>query len=282
MIVKKILLASDFSEASLQLIDRISELKPLGLEEVVLVHVVDIGVPTGTTNLFRTYDEEILKKQKESIQALDMKVTEIVPIGFPATEIVRIAEEEKVSLITIASHGKGIIQRLFLGSTTTDVIRTSPVPVLIEKRSPINKDASVIDNGLFKKVLLPIDFSDYSQRVVDGIKDIPQLVEELILVSVIEKAYNDQDLQKAMAQNESRLNQMKQELQDIGFKTRVMIYQGSASANIIGVAEQEDVSLIVMATRGEGLIKELLLGSTAHAVARRSKKPLLLIPFSQA
>ncbi|HWP96336.1 MAG TPA: universal stress protein [Syntrophomonadaceae bacterium] len=281
MIIKKVLLASDFSEASLQLIDRISEFKPLGLEEVILVHVVDVGIPMTTVNVFQTYDEEILKKQKESIEVLDLKVTVMVPLGFPASEIVRIAEEEKVSLITIASHGKGIIQRLFLGSTTTDVIRTSTVPVLVEKRSSVDKDSLVMKKSLFKKVLLPIDFSEYSQRVLDEIKDLPQLVEELILISVIEKAYNDQELQKAMTKNEARLNQIKQDFEGLGFRTRIMIYQGSASTSIIDVAEEEDVSLIVMATRGEGLIKELLLGSTAHAVARRSSKPLLLIPLSR-
>lgn len=64
----------------------------------------------------------------------------------------------------------------------------------------------------------------------------------------------------------------------MGLKVKYRVGQGSASRNIIEFAEQEDVGLIFMGTRGEGMIKNLLLGSTAHAVARRAKRLLLLMP----
>ena len=52
----------------------------------------------------------------------------------------------------------------------------------------------------------------------------------------------------------------------------------AAGADILAVAEKEDVTLIMLATRGEGMVKEFLLGSTANEVTRQSKRPVLIFP----
>jgi nucleotide-binding universal stress UspA family protein len=47
---------------------------------------------------------------------------------------------------------------------------------------------------------------------------------------------------------------------------------------IIDAAEQHDVSLIVMGTRGNTGIRSLLLGSVSHDVAHRAHRALLIVP----
>ncbi|MCD6594307.1 universal stress protein, partial [bacterium] len=42
-----------------------------------------------------------------------------------------VANKENVSLIVMGSNGKGIIQELFIGSTSDKVIRQAKCPVLI-------------------------------------------------------------------------------------------------------------------------------------------------------
>ena len=182
-------------------------------------------------------------------------------------------------MIAVASHGGGIVNQIFLGSTTTDIIRTSPIPVLVEKYKDVDKATCCpISQNKFKKVLLPLDFSAYSEKVLDQIINASDFIEEVILLSVVEGAHNDEALHKAIHEKEQKLEAAKEDLLKLGLMVKTMVRQGAASANIAEVAEQENATLIVMATRGEGLIKELLLGSTAHSVARRSNRPLLLIP----
>jgi nucleotide-binding universal stress UspA family protein len=48
----------------------------------------------------------------------------------PAEEIVRYAEEEKVDLIVMGTHGRVKVAHLLMGSVAEKVVRTAPCPVL--------------------------------------------------------------------------------------------------------------------------------------------------------
>ena len=51
--------------------------------------------------------------------------------GSPRVELIRVAEEEKVSLIITGTRGMGTVRRTFLGSVSDHVMHHSHVPVLI-------------------------------------------------------------------------------------------------------------------------------------------------------
>ncbi|HUV14514.1 MAG TPA: universal stress protein, partial [Acidobacteriota bacterium] len=59
-----------------------------------------------------------------------VKSRTMVSYGDPAKEIVRIAEEESVDLIVIATHGLTGWQHLVFGSVAEKVVRTAKCPVL--------------------------------------------------------------------------------------------------------------------------------------------------------
>jgi len=74
---------------------------------------------------------EIEKELKE----WGFSVKTVMTVGDPKSEIVRVAEEEKVNVIVIGYHGKGIIERILeMGSTAKAVIRKAECPVLVVKR----------------------------------------------------------------------------------------------------------------------------------------------------
>jgi nucleotide-binding universal stress UspA family protein len=89
---------------------------------------------------------EQLQEARESLQRFAEQVPEIdetwersVTSGRPASEIVQFTEQGRADLIVIASHGLTGVDRLLLGSTTEEVVRTSPVPVLTV-RGPVAAD----------------------------------------------------------------------------------------------------------------------------------------------
>lgn len=59
----------------------------------------------------------------------------VIQVGSPVDEINRTAEEHKVDLIVMGTHGRTGIRQLIAGSVAERVVRTSRVPVLTIRHS---------------------------------------------------------------------------------------------------------------------------------------------------
>ena len=60
-------------------------------------------------------------------------------------------------------------------------------------------------------------------------------------------------------------------------KVEALLMKGRPSATIVEEAEQRDVNLITIGSRGLGGITGWLLGSTSHKVVDQCTKPILII-----
>ena len=78
---------------------------------------------------------ELLDKMLHDVRPSDKSIhyEHRLAMGDPATEIVRVANEENVSLIVMGTHGRSGLTRLLLGSVAELVIRHSSCPVLTYK-----------------------------------------------------------------------------------------------------------------------------------------------------
>ncbi|ADI31273.1 universal stress protein [Staphylothermus hellenicus] len=147
---QKILYTTDFSKASEKALDYVIKLKGAGAEEVIILHVVDISTleayediyslkGMSSNQIIETIKNEIKKKLEgieEKIRAQGLKTKVLVRIGKSYKEIVKVAEEENVSLIVIASIGRGVkwgVFDVFLGSTAGKVVARAKRPVLVVK-----------------------------------------------------------------------------------------------------------------------------------------------------
>ena len=280
MLSNKVLLATDFSDTARKLINCLDELRILGIDEVVLTHVINVHrSKIVNVDQFKKSNQEKLEKVKEDIEEKGFKVKIKIPVGGPAAEIDKLAHEEDVALILIASHGRGFIKKVFLGSTTYDLIRQTRKPVLIEKFENIEGDAKIACARKFNRILLPIDFSECSSVCIDFIKELKQQAEEIILLHVIESSSSDEELKELKLEAEEKLNMKSKELKESNITNNISIkvMEGAASDNIIEVAENENIGLILMPKTGRGNIKDLLLGSTSDRVAKESPVPVLLL-----
>jgi nucleotide-binding universal stress UspA family protein len=55
----------------------------------------------------------------------------LCPVGHPSEAILNVAEAEHCDLIVVGSHGKGFLQRCYLGSVSKEIAERSSIPVLI-------------------------------------------------------------------------------------------------------------------------------------------------------
>jgi nucleotide-binding universal stress UspA family protein len=81
------------------------------------------------------YDaEQEIKIIEDELKKSGFKVKSMIQTGIPLREILKVEEEENVSVIVIGSHGKSNLEEIFLGSVSEKVSRKCKSPVLIIKR----------------------------------------------------------------------------------------------------------------------------------------------------
>lgn len=80
------------------------------------------------------------------------------------------------------------------------------------------------------------------------------------------------------ARIESFCNQVSQDMPECPFVVReIIVKTGHPVDQIIYHAEKTDVDMVVMGSRGQGILAEAMLGSTSRRVLRRCSKPVLVV-----
>ncbi len=140
--VKRVLCPTDFSEPACRAIKAAAEIAESQQAELILVHVVApipaLDTPSGAPAFdLAGYQDELVRSAQHALEERrrrrvpeSVRSRAIVTIGDAAHEVTRIAAEEDVDLIVIATHGRtGWRERLF-GSVAAKVVRLARCPVL--------------------------------------------------------------------------------------------------------------------------------------------------------
>ena len=193
----------------------------------------------------------------------------------------KVQSRVRAGLIMVASHGKGFFKSALLGSTTFDLARATDRPLFVSK--PV-EDAGdeLLQKNLLHRILVPTDFSLKSLSALDVIRMLREHISEVVFVHVVERSRSQDDLEDKMKTASNRLQELVDEMKIFGIKAGFHVRKGAASKEILRIAEKEDVSLIVMAKTGAGLVKGLVMGSTAQNVTLNSERSLLLLPPENA
>ncbi len=137
---------------------------------------------------------------------------------------------------------------------------------------------------MFEKVLFPTDFSEYAQKTLECIGEIPG-VKELVLLHIVDATHPSKRgwTHGPHIENAKILMEEKKEyLKSLGLKVKTkvdVITEGEVYRTILENADKEKVSLIVMGARGKSSIKDLLLGSVSTNVVRHAKTNLLIMRY---
>lgn len=275
MLPEKVVLAYDFSDAMEGLLDRLNNLKKLGIKEVYILHVSDITKSGAHGQITRDNRSDKLSSVKARVEEMGFdKVNKDVLLGFPSEEISKYGKR-KDAMILIGSHGRGVIKNVFLGGTAYEIIRKAKTPVLVEKVRDENPPKDIT-----KKLLLPTDFSEESQELLDLFQNSDVNFNETFFLSVIERGETKRELEERRKELDEKLKELKDELDGTKRfgKVDYGIEEGAASRMISSKSRSEEVSMISMVSRKRSGIKEMLIGTTAKEVTRLSSVPILLVP----
>ncbi len=226
------------------------------------------------------------------------KVFAEVVTGNAADEILRYAQEKDMDLVVMSTHGRTGVRRLVLGSVADEVLRRSPVPVLLVRAGAPAKDK--FDKWTDITVVVPLDGSELSESVLPHVQALGQQTGnemlKVVLVMVCEPPPTPPiagpeipfDWQKTMDENwatcrkytREYLSGVENHLKQTGLQVRsepIEQMKANVAEEIVQYAGKIPFSLIVMATHGRTGLSRWAFGSVAQKVLTGSTSPILMV-----
>ena len=137
--------------------------------------------------------------------------------------------------------------------------------------------------------LVPVDFSDFSVNAVRVAVAIATPDGDLTLLHVIDEHFVNEAVAAGLGTSDEITARMKERaeadfsmlmegLEADGVDIERMVVIGTPFVEILKIARDLDLPMIVMGMRGRTVSPELLFGSTAEKVLRGSRVPVLCVP----
>jgi nucleotide-binding universal stress UspA family protein len=140
-----------------------------------------------------------------------------------------------------------------------------------------------------KKILVPIDFSDYSKSALKyAVNFCKNCQAEMFLIYVVEPVIYPPDFSMGQiaipSVNAEWDERARQELDKLAKEqipssvpVKTIIKTGKPFIEIIETAGELDIDLIIIATHGRSGVEQILFGSTAEKVVRKAPCPVLTL-----
>ncbi|RPI76562.1 MAG: universal stress protein [Planctomycetaceae bacterium] len=139
--LKRILVATDFSQHSRVALTYAASFAQAFKAQVVLCHVLEKPdflstfppvmegyIPPNLAELHEKHARVECESLLAGFGLTDAIV--VLPHGNPAHEVVKAAKAENVDLVIVGTHGRGTLTHLLLGSVAEKIVRTATCPVL--------------------------------------------------------------------------------------------------------------------------------------------------------
>lgn len=282
------------SESAIQ--TAVSLLKNSGESELLLLRIpvierlpllyseAMVPVNDGTLEQY-VHCQKYLKEIEAQITAPGVRVSTRVAWGDPASVIVNTAVSEHVDLVVMAQNGRRGVTRWILGSVTSRVLQSCPIPVLVSQ-----------DGSAIKHILLPLDGSELAEQAVGPALEIAQKFEDctVTLLHIIETPVDfagtavrrsqmiagqfEYRRQQAFKQAKRYLDQVTVNHFVDGVKVKTAVLESSLIGDaIIRTAEDKKCDLIAMATHGYTGLKKWVYGSVTEKVLGSTPASMLVV-----
>lgn len=209
-----------------------------------------------------------------------------------AGAIIEEAGRSGAGLVVLSTHGRGGFSRAWLGSVTSELLRTMPVPTFVVRNAP---DVEPLAPTL-RHVLLPLDGSVLAAAALEPALVISEPFDASItvlrVVRTLESAlpydqtfWTAAEEQVMQGQREEAQKEVDVVVADLRGRGRtadgLVVLESDPARTILQVAGDRAVDLIAMSTRGHGGLTRMLVGSVTDKVVRGADLPVLVVRPAQ-
>lgn len=269
----KVLLATDGSENSTQVTTAAVDIAKRSDSELHLIHVWH-DVHTHRAHAF--VKREL---QRQGREILDQEVQRIGDMGGTVTrshlregrtfeQVIKLGNELDAGLLLVGSHGYGGLRRMLMGSQSEDLVHHANRPVLVVRGGEnVWPPARIVAGD---------DFSEDAGKAAELAANLGKLFGVPMLLLHASPDLSQASGQALEGKLEARAGALKDILEE---QPRSRIVAGDPPEVLIEAAQEgEGPSLVVVGSRGLGLVGRLRLGSVSTKVVRAGLEAILVYP----
>jgi nucleotide-binding universal stress UspA family protein len=298
---RSILFPTDFTPHARTALKYASAFARDGGGRVVLFSVQNAQVPA---NLLTLPEQVLQQPENDGLRQLRAEVTdlladplfaglEVEPVivtGEPAPEIARAVQDYEIDIVTVVTHGRKGLTRALWGSTAEEIIAEAPCPVLTIRPSQHDfvEYSGCRTEVRLNRVLLATNFRPSSSAATQVATQLAsQTGAELHAVYAIGDYFEQIAVMfpegglTALTRLRSYVQErMAQLAREDGARAITHIADGRPYAEIVRLASEKDVDLIVIGTNVHASLLggTPVLGSEIERVVRNSPCPVLCVP----
>lgn len=286
---------SRFGESALPLALRLSRKTGARIHLVTVQELLPATAPIGWQNATRDWARGYLEGTAERIGPdAGGEVTTKFRSGHAADELLE--EAKGADLTVMATHGRGMVTRAWLGSVADAVVRHVDRPVLLVRPEGDEgeEESPAVDSNTewtITKMLLPLDGTPVSEAIIGHATELGSLfgaayhlVRVIPLPMDFSSSYPPDMIQmnkEYLADSEEAargyLEDHAQRFRSRGFSADTAVVVGAQPAHgILTEAESSASDLFAISAHSRGGLTRVLLGSTSDKVLRGAHAPVLM------
>jgi len=282
--MKKIMVATDFSERSDRALRRavlLAKETDAGLE---LVHVVDTDRPRRFIDSEGAAADELLAELAGTLRRMDNVAAKTrIVMEDPFAGLVAAAEEGQPDLLVLGPHRRQLLRDAFVGTTAERTIRSVRCPLLMVNATPTSP---------YRHMLCATDLSDASRSALVRLAARPMGKQLAITVlHVFDAPGMRLSMSHAMPKLEQERYVKELEAEALGRLSKFLTGSGLAVSRMVAkrestiianeiliAATEQGSDLVMVATTGKSATNRFLLGSVAEQVLRSASVDVLVYP----
>lgn len=293
----RILVASDGSESAGVAVDLVASVAWPAGSTIHVVEAVAAGplvfggpwppMPPNDAALvdeqIREYAEQHLVEAKARLTASGLPVETSFVAGRTADVILSLAEETEADVIVVGSRGHGALERMLLGSVSSEVVDHAHVPVLVARGRAVDRVVYAWDGSACAEQGAHV-LTDWGIFAASGIHVISVADASPAWwadpgttgAGVAAKAY-DEAAEPSRRQYEELARAMAHRLGEAGLKAEPQRRDGDAAEQIVRAADVWGADLVIVGTHGRTGLRRLLMGSVARNVLHHVDCSVLIV-----
>jgi nucleotide-binding universal stress UspA family protein len=279
--IERILIPTDFSETGRLAIEHGAFMARLFKAELFLLHILEVNE--------YTYDipEPILRLTNlEAVQGIAVKKlaeiaegirkeygitpTTMSSTGKIASEIVTYADENKIDIIVMGTHGASGFEEYFIGSNAHKVVTRAHCPVIT-----IQTEAKKLG---FTDIVVPIDNKFHSREKINYAVELASRYSSRIHILGLLESHEDHDEEKFNI----KLDAVEEVVKKAGLPyTRKSVEGTNLAVSAMEYSKIINADLIVINTDQESALTGMFMGPFAKQIVNHSRIPVISVKPSE-